>query len=490
MKIFQGLFFDISQKRPFYKSDFVVTKPNKVISTSFYLYFACLANAIAFGSLSGILTSGQIGVIEMLYATAIGGIIYSLLSAQPLILLGGTGPIVVFTALLLVTCNFYNLNFLHVYAWTGLWAGIILVIASITNASNLMRFFSRFVDDIFAALVSVIFIIEAFKNLIHGFHGFGYLNNLPGITGLFLAIGTFTLAVIFRKCVDFTPNRSLLLKSIADFAPSLSIILMTIIFILLPEIKIEAPELPSTNNLTTSGRTWLLDIWSISTSIKLLTIIPAFFAAVLLYLDQNITCHIINESEVPLKKGHGYHLDLLLVGLMTIGFSCFGLPWIVAATVHSVNHLKGLTETAEDNNLKPIYVEENRISALVIHLGIGISIFGLSYIALIPMPVLFGLFIYMGFIALQGNPFFFRSLYLLIPFFSKFCRKSDMLASIKGQRVFTFIQLTCFFILWVIKSSILGILFPIFIALCVPIRLILKNFISNKDLEYLDNLKN
>jgi hypothetical protein len=126
----------------------------------------------------------------------------------------------------------------------------------------------------------------------------------------------------------------------------------------------------------------------------------------------------------------------------------------------------------------------------VIHLGIGISIFGLSYIALIPMPVLFGLFIYMGFIALQGNPFFLRSLYLLIPFFGKFCRKSDMLASIKGQRVFTSIQLTCFFILWVIKSSILGILFPIFIALCVPIRLILKNFISNKDLKYLDNLKN
>ena len=103
--------------------NFTITKPREVINVSFYLYFTCLANAIAFGSLSGILTNGQIGVIEMLIATSIGGVIYSLLSAQPIILLGGTGPIVIFTALFLSTCNNFNLNFLPVYAWISIWAG-------------------------------------------------------------------------------------------------------------------------------------------------------------------------------------------------------------------------------------------------------------------------------------------------------------------------------------------------------------------------------
>jgi hypothetical protein len=132
--MFQGLLEDISRKLPFYKSDFIVNQPRKVISVTFYLFFACLANAIAFGSLSGILTDGQIGVIEMLIATAIGGIIYSFLSAQPLILLGGTGPIVIFTALLLLTCKYFNLDFLPIYSWTGIWAGLILIILSLINA--------------------------------------------------------------------------------------------------------------------------------------------------------------------------------------------------------------------------------------------------------------------------------------------------------------------------------------------------------------------
>ena len=487
--MFQGLLEDISRKLPFYKSDFIVNQPRKVISVTFYLFFACLANAIAFGSLSGILTDGQIGVIEMLIATAIGGIIYSFLSAQPLILLGGTGPIVIFTALLLLTCKYFNLDFLPIYSWTGIWAGLILIILSLINASNLMRYFSRFTDDVFSALVSIIFIIEAVKNITNGFNGMSLMDDVPGIFGMFLAGGTCILAFIFRSSPRFFEKHKLFFKILTDFAPSLAIIIMSLIFILAPEVNIKAPTLPDSIKLTTSGRSWLIDIWSIPFIIKLLTIIPAFFAAVLLYLDQNITCHIINESEVPLKKGHGYHLDLLLVGTMTMVFSVFGLPWIVAATVHSVNHLKGLTKISDENVSTPIYVEENRISAFMIHFSIGLSLFGLAYIALIPMPVLFGLFIYMGFVSLQGNPFFFRTISLFIPVFQIYCRKEDMLASSKGKKIYTFSQLMCFLVLWVVKSSILGILFPIFIALCVPIRMLLKYCVSIDDLKYLDNLK-
>jgi hypothetical protein len=72
---------------------------------------------------------------------------------------------VIFTALLYQACALLGAPFITTYAWFGIWAGVILLVLSVTNASNWMRYFSRFTDDIFAALVSIIFIVEAVRNL-------------------------------------------------------------------------------------------------------------------------------------------------------------------------------------------------------------------------------------------------------------------------------------------------------------------------------------
>ncbi|MBT3533621.1 MAG: HCO3- transporter, partial [Rhodospirillaceae bacterium] len=77
MKLFHGIAKDIATRRPHYRSDFSGIFSQKVLSASFYLFFACLANAIAFGALSSVLTGGEIGIIEMMIATAIGGTTYA-----------------------------------------------------------------------------------------------------------------------------------------------------------------------------------------------------------------------------------------------------------------------------------------------------------------------------------------------------------------------------------------------------------------------------
>lgn len=48
-----------------------------------------------------------------------------------------------------------------------------------------------------------------------------------------------------------------------------------------------------------------------------------------------------------LQKGGGYHLDLLIVTVLIVICSIFGLPWFVAATVLSINHVKSLTRESE-----------------------------------------------------------------------------------------------------------------------------------------------
>jgi hypothetical protein len=487
MTIFRGISKDLATRRPHYLSDFTSVFSLKVLSSSFYLFFACLANAIAFGALSSVLTGGEIGIIEMLVATAIGGTAYALFSAQPITLLGGTGPIVIFTALLYATCKDFDVSFIAVYAWTGIWAGLILILLAVTNACNLMRFFSRFTDDIFAALVSLIFIIQAVRNVGGGLFD-DKLNPSDAWIAVLLAVGTCVIGFGLRATVRISrkpfPGTGLL----ADFAPTLAIIAMTTLAMSLWSGQVEGPAVPTTYNSTSTGRPWLVDIMALPLWIKLATVLPATFAATLLFLDQNITSRIINESDAPLLKGHGYHLDLLLIGIFTFCFSFFGLPWIVAATVHSVNHLKSLSIDDLANPDRPsLAVVETRISALSIHLAITASLLALHFVAMIPMAVLLGLFVYMGFMSLWANAFFVRAMSLAVPGMIIHGHHGDSNVPRSVRNQFTYLQGACLVVLWVVKSSAIGIFFPFFIALCVPVRIFISRYFHPEHLDYMDD---
>ena len=58
--------------------------------------------------------------------------------------------------------------------------------------------------------------------------------------------------------------------------------------------------------------------------------ILAILATILIFMDQQITAVIVNRKEHQLKKGGGYHLDLLVLALIIVVCSVFGLPWFVA----------------------------------------------------------------------------------------------------------------------------------------------------------------
>ena len=75
----------------------------------------------------------------------------------------------------------------------------------------------------------------------------------------------------------------------------------------------------------------------------------AVMATILIFLDQQITAVIVNRKNNLLRKGAGYHLDLLVVALLVIVCSIFGLPWLVAENVLSVNHLQSLAKMSSSH---------------------------------------------------------------------------------------------------------------------------------------------
>lgn len=153
---------------------------------------------------------------------------------------------------------------------------------------------------------------------------------------------------------------------------------------------------------------------------------PALLATILIFMDQQITAVIVNRKENKLRvrltdsianslnmclfglqKGCGYHLDLFILSILITICSFFGLPWFVAATVLSITHvnsLKMLSGTAAPGDKPKFFgVREQRVTQICIFVLCGLSIFFTKILQRIPMPVLYGVFLYMGISSLDGS---------------------------------------------------------------------------------------
>ncbi len=487
-----GLFADLQRRLPFYVSDFRDGLHSKCLGSTMFLFFACLAPAITFGGVMAVQTDGNIGVVEMLTASAICGTLYALLAGQPLIILGGTGPLLVFTAVLYRLCDDMKIPFLPAYAWVGLWSAGMLVVMAITDASCLMRYFTRFTDEIFAALISLIFIYEAIKSLVHTFGDLEvHKHHDTALLTLLLAMGTFYIAMTLSRMRKSRYLRPKIREFIADFGPTIAMAAMTLIAVWLNEVDLDILAAPDKFG-TTSGRSWLVSIFDAPMWVRWAAAGPAALATLLIFLDQSITARLVNSSDHKLRKGAAYHLDLIIVGILIGVCSVFGLPWLVAATVRSLNHVRSLATTEEvtkrgsESQERILHVRETRVTGLAIHVLIGCSLLMLSAIKAIPMAVLYGLFLFMGIVSMSGNQFFERlRLWAMDPTLyptTHYIRRVPLWTIHK----FTLLQLVCLIALWVVKASAWAIAFPILIAVLVPIRLFADKFFDAQHLLALD----
>jgi len=487
-RLFGGLINDVKRRMPHYVSDYTDGLKPKSLASILFLYFACLAPAVAFGGLLSKLTDGQIGVIEMIVATTLCGVVYALTSAQPLTILGSTGPVIIFMGILYKLCEDNGIVFLPAAGWVAVWTMGFLLIFAITDASSWIRYFTRFTDDTFAALISLIFVYEAVKDVVHVFQDEN-ASIATAFLSLNLALGTFIIAISLKRFRTSPYLRGQLREFFSDFGPAIAILLMTglgLLFANSPEVALETLAVPDTV-ATTSGRPWLVDLSVSPMWVKLAASIPALLVSILLYLDQNITVRLVNNPEYKLKKGAGYHLDLAIVGILVGVCGLFGLPWMVAATVRSLNHVNSLTNKEIVGEREVITgVVETRTSALGVHVLVGVSLLFLPLLKSVPMSVLFGLFLFMGIAAMSGNQFFERlRLWVMDP--QRYPATSYLrVVPTRTIHAFTAIQGGCLTVLWVVKTSALGILFPLFIALLVPVRMLMGRYFNHEHLALLD----
>lgn len=139
-------------------------------------------------------TEGMMGVTELIVSTATLGVIFSLLAGQPLLIIGFSGPLLVFEEAYFKVadlkcccsegvfvlrsaflarlcfshqfCQAYNYEYLTGRVWIGFWLIFIVLVIVAAEGSFLVRYISPFTQEIFAFLISLIFIYETFSKLV------------------------------------------------------------------------------------------------------------------------------------------------------------------------------------------------------------------------------------------------------------------------------------------------------------------------------------
>ncbi|XP_067852005.1 electrogenic sodium bicarbonate cotransporter 1-like [Heptranchias perlo] len=316
---------------------------------------------------------------------------------------------------------------------------------------------------------------------------------IPDITliSFILFFGTFVCSMSLKnfKTSRYFPTAAR--KLISDFSIILSILIFCGVDIL---VGVDTPKLivPSELKPTNPQRKWFVypfggnEWW-----MCFIAIVPALLVTILVFMDQQITAVILNRKENKLKKGAGFHLDLFLIALLMILTSFMALPWYVSATVISLAHIDSLKmETAKSApGVMPTFmgVREQRVTGLVVFIFIGFSLFLAPILKYIPMPVLYGIFLYMGVSALSSVQFMDRLKLLLTP--PKHQPDLMYLRHVPLRRVhlFTLIQVLCLVLLWVLKSTVAAIIFPIMLLALVGVRKAMEYLFSIHDLSWLDD---
>uniref|UniRef100_A0A8C4Q055 Anion exchange protein n=1 Tax=Eptatretus burgeri TaxID=7764 RepID=A0A8C4Q055_EPTBU len=516
---FGGLVEDVRRRYPKYVSDIQDALNPQCLAAVIFIYFAALSPAITFGGLLGEKTNGLIGVSELIIATSIQSILFSLLCAQPLLIIGFTGPLLVFEEAYYKFCQQQHVEYLPGRVWIGLWLIIIVLFTVAFEGSLLVRYISRFTQEIFAILISLIFIYETFSKIVMVFNTHPLLdlycindtvsnltmnsttpmmNPQPNTALLSLVhmLGTFFLAFFLRKFKNSNFLAGKVRRVIGDFGVPIAILIMVLVDYMIPHVYIQKLNVPNGLSVTSpEKRGWLINPLGSNRSfpvwLMFASIIPAFLVFILIFMESQITTLIVSKKERRLEKGSGFHLDLLLIVVMG-GLSAFlGMPWLSAATVRSVTHVNALTvmskATAPGEKPQIACVKEQRLTSFFISICIGLSVVLAPVLKQIPLAVLFGIFLYMGVTSLSGIQLYDRFMLMFMPAKHHPDTLYTNKVKILQMNLFTGIQCACLILLWVVMRTVAALAFPFMLILTVPLRqFVLTKIFSERELKCLD----
>ncbi|KAK1978903.1 HCO3 transporter family-domain-containing protein [Colletotrichum cereale] len=502
LRPFRLLKEDFGNFRLRYNSDWTVFN-QLVLASAIYVFFTNILPGITFASDLYVLTGQSWGTIEVVFSTGLCGVIFALFSAQPLTILGVTGPFSVLAENIYSLCeDSFKIPFLPFMAWSLIHSGWMHYLLAIFNAHDYtMQYVTDFSTDIFSLLNSVIYFHKAVLELQRTKSVVSMAAFLYSIIG---AVGTCLLAIFLSTAVSWKPLFHRYVRmALTEYAAAISIIF----FIGMPyvgdlaELTHYRLEVSKTFRPSLPGRDYFfVEFWKLPIEWVFIAIIPGMIITVLFYFDHEISSIICTAKRYGVQKPGGYAWDVMLLGTTTIMCGILGIPpangLLPQAPLHSESLMYTVfedpqpmdSEPGDDAPAKPVLrVYEQRFSPFIQAAGILLFVSPpfQHFLGFTPTSVLAGLFMFMGYQSLRVNPILTRVWHLLTPISELPALPHG--ASWAGIHLFTIAQVVLTGIVFGVTLTVAAPGFPIIIIVLVPVRLFIMNRIwSRQTLRYVD----
>ena len=510
LRPFRLLRHDLHNLRHRYVSDWTVFN-QLIFASAVYIFFANLLPGITFASDLYVLTGQNWGTIEVVFSTGLCGTIFSLLSVQPLTILGVTGPFSVLAENIYTLCEgSFGVPFLPFMAWSLIHAGWMHYVLAIVNAHDwTMGYVTTFSTEIFSLLNSIIYFHKAIQELQRAHDSLSFAAFLYAIIG---AVGTMLMAIFLSTAQNWKPlfHRYLRL-GLSEYAAAISIVT----FIAIPHVGELAHLDKSTLHVSTSFRPtspnrthFFVQFWTLPLGWTLAAIIPGAIITALFFFDHEVSSIICTIDRYGTKKAGGFSWDIVLLGTTTALCGMLGLPpangLLPQAPLHSESLMHGEEEErllivdgeekVEVRLIRRVY--EQRWSAFLHAAGIlcFISPPFMHVLGLTPTSVLAGLFLFMGQQSLSVNPILYRTLYMLTPPAELPSLPPAISAdspptyqSYAAIHAYTVLQLVMTVLIFVVTLTKGAPAFPIIIIALIPFRLlVMKRLWQREVLRFVD----
>jgi sodium borate transporter 11 len=141
---------------------------NKVVATTVFLFFSIILPCVAFGALAHKNTDGKIDENRAVIGQIIGGILWAIFSGQPMLIIATTALVSLYSKVVYDMSIVLDADFYTVYAWVGIWNTVFVSLYAFFGVSNLIRFSTRSVEEIFTLFITTCFFVDAISDIVAG----------------------------------------------------------------------------------------------------------------------------------------------------------------------------------------------------------------------------------------------------------------------------------------------------------------------------------
>ncbi|KAJ6443937.1 Boron transporter 1 [Purpureocillium lavendulum] len=396
LRPFRLLRGDAASLRGRWLSDWTVFN-QQVVASAVYVFFTNMLPGMTFAGDLAVQTGRSWGTIEVVFSTGLCGVIFAVFSAQPLTILGVTGPFAVLAENIYELCETrFHVDFLPLMAWTLIHAGWMHVLLAALNAHDwTMRYVTHFSADIFSLLNSVIYVHKAVLELQRehararsayaaattasgspgggsgGSHGSEMAASLaPFLYAVLGAAGTCLFAVLLSTATSWAPLFPRWVRlGLAEYAAALSVLLWVGVprmgdLAALDHARLEVqghalrPSNSGTNTAAAhggrlssgngGGSSFVVAFWRLPVTWVFLAAVPGAIVTVLFFFDHEISSIICTAPRYGVRKKGGFAWDVALLGLTTALCGVLGLPPANGLLPQAPLHTESLLHRVED----------------------------------------------------------------------------------------------------------------------------------------------